>query len=203
MPPMPRLLHLDVSGSRGVGVAGFAHLLANAPLLQTLNAGFTALSEPQEWLSSLSSVPQLTHLSLCGCSSLSDAALAHLARVPLLRRLNISHCRLLTSEGLLHLRHVPLLEELDICYSDQIALSALSHLTHVPRLSRFKFGHNPLVPRQDISGMPVMSALQSLGIYVANLTDADLELLSWRLTSLRELILVGCDRITDAGLAYV
>jgi hypothetical protein len=101
------------------------------------------------------------------------------------------------------LRHVPLLEELDICNSNKIALSALSHLTHVPRLWRFHFSSVIPVPWQDISSLPVMSALQCLHIYVANVTDADLELLSWRLTSLRELILDSCRRITDAGLAYV
>lgn len=146
----------------------------------------------------LSSLSNLTVLSLAGCPNLTDAGLVHLQRLTKLQTLNLGPSKI-TDGGLKNLSELKQLEILNLS-GTKIGDAGLAHLSSLKKISVLYLAHT----RTTSSGMKTvgaMSELQWLDLKDTDVNDDGLAHLRG-LKKLRLLGLAGCE-VTDAGVSQL
>jgi hypothetical protein len=157
-------------------LAGLAHLRGLTALLGLSLMGCRKITDAG--LAHLRGLAALQGLSLKGCDKITDAGLAHFDDLTALRELDLASCKEITDAGLAHLGGLTALQKLDLMGCERVTDAGLAHLCEPT----------------------IQQLLDSLDMDPKQTTDADLGDLGG-LTALQELDLVGCNEITDAGVA--
>lgn len=161
------------------------------------------------------------HLNFNGCTSISDAGIAHLADIPMLRRLSLGDTKVtdaglkvvgtleldelylsspaITDAGVARLAPLTKLKKLGL-YGAKLTASSFAHLANMAELeelntSTYEYGDDRL------QHLTKLTKLKKLTVGSDKLTDAGMAALK-NFTELRELRVEG-EKVTEAGVAHL
>ena len=136
-----------------------------------------------------------------GCTSVTDAGLAHLKSLMKLQSLDLSNCERLTDAGLEHLRPLSQLQELNLRGAGSLTDARFAHLQQLTQLQSLHVARWRNFTDASIPNLQQLAQLYCLNLTECyHLSDASLAGLQ-PLTGLQSLELAGCSGLTDAGIA--
>lgn len=191
------LKYLDVAGSP-IGDSG----IENLESLQELE--FLSLAACEEisdrGLAAVGNLGRLEVLDLSHCHRISDAGIAHLESLRVLRGLCLDACYSVTDAALSSLSTLPLLEEASLWSCEEISNEGIAALARVPSLRAVELPEFASIDDAGISTL-VRTALGMTRLRVANLEGfTDNGMLAISTTSIEELAVSYCARVTDVGI---
>lgn len=156
------------------------------------------------------SCPYITRISLHNCPSLTDAGLVALGtHCTNLSVIEIAENALISSDGIEGLAHVTCLEHVSVQRCKRVSDRSLSFLSKHP-LTYLNFSDNNTITDGGLkllglgqgSGSAARGALRTLILRnLFRISDTGIRALSRGCTSLEELDVSGCERLSDASIS--
>ncbi|KAH8390174.1 hypothetical protein KR200_008744 [Drosophila serrata] len=178
-----QLQRLYLAGCRQLNCTTIRNFLATQPSLTTLDLSATMCVSDENLAALVQTNPQLEHLKVNGCLSITNAGAVHLAKLKRLKSLDISNCDSITSSGITEgvaSEENKVLEELNVSYL-QICQECIKAIA---------------------SNLRCLRSLH-LNHCVNGATDEAIQSVIGQLRWLRELSLEHCSMLTDAALTGI
>ena len=156
--PLQGLRSLVLSGITGFEGANLAHLV-NLKNLTSIDLEGTQLTNAT--IAPISSLTNLTALTLSLCEDLTDEGLVHLVPLQGLRSLRLTGKRSMGRDGSVHLSSLKNLTSLNLAGNKALRGPELAHLTLLPALRSLDLG-DTRIPNADmvhIGSLPTITAL--------------------------------------------
>jgi Leucine-rich repeat (LRR) protein len=141
----------------------------------------------------------LEDLTLEGIPSVTDAVLKELAALPKLRALDLHSCEGFMGAGLRELNRLPELRYLNLSRCKQLVGRDFAGLAGTKSLKTLELSFTRV---SDVKSLAEIKSLAKLDLSATDLGDDALRDFA-ALEGLRELVLIGCERITNAGLTEI
>ncbi|EDX06245.1 F-box/LRR-repeat protein 2 [Drosophila simulans] len=178
-----QLQRLYLAGCRQLNCTTIRNFLATQPQLCALDLSATMCVNDENLAALVQTNPQLEHLKVNGCPSITNAGAIHLAKLKRLKSLDISNCDNLTSSGIIEgiaSEENPVIQELNVSY--------------------LRIGEECI--KAIASNLRCLRSLH-LNLCVIGATDEAIQSVIGQLRWLRELSLEHCSGLTDAALTGI
>ncbi|XP_070139908.1 F-box/LRR-repeat protein fbxl-1 isoform X2 [Drosophila kikkawai] len=178
-----QLQRLYLAGCRQLNCTTIRNFLGTQPSLTALDLSATMCVSDENLAALVQTNPQLEHLKVNGCLSITNAGAVHLAKLKRLKSLDISNCDSITSSGITEgvaSEENKVLQELNVSYL-QICQECIKAIA---------------------SNLRCLRSLH-LNHCVNGATDEAIQSVIGQLRWLRELSLEHCSMLTDAALTGI
>lgn len=164
--------------------------------LHSLNLNCCMYIEDEGMKSLCSHALNIQNLSIEKCRGLTDNALESIANLPNLKRLNISYNTQLTDKGLEHLSNAtPPIITLHCSECPKITSAGVLYIAQLRTLNELVLRKLPELDDKGLEYLATLPKLTLLNLSFNKITDTGVDNLG-RLTTLRELWLYECNRVT-------
>ena len=200
----------DLSGCTSVTDAGINAISSRCPNLGTILLNDMPMLSDQGLSCISQSCPYITRISLHNCPSITDEGLIALGAFCVnLSVVEIAENALITADGIDGLARAAKLEHVSVQRCKRVSDRSLSALSKHP-LSYLNFSDNNTITDGGLkllglgqgSGSAARAALRSIILRnLFRISDTGIRSLSRGCTSLRELDVSGCARLTDSSIS--